>query len=303
MARQPVSDASDRNTPEAVRLRAAHQLLDERPAPRVRAAVLRAAAQVRERPAPSPAPVSRERSARPWLRWRPAAAAAATATVAALAIGVAINVDRETSVGNRIETPAPAPPAAAAPADTLRNTPAPEEATVEQAKRAAPAAPVAARQSAPAMKKERVGQAQSVTATAPTSRAATSAGSLPPAEGRTTDQLTGASARERTLDAAAPAPAAAPPPAGAIGPAPAPTAGQPATADVRQNAFARAKAQRDAEPRSRDDWLARIIELRRAGQDVEADGELARFRAAFPDATIPAAALNAGLDSNLRQNR
>lgn len=40
-----------------------------------------------------------------------------------------------------------------------------------------------------------------------------------------------------------------------------------------------------------DDWLRRIIELRRAGRGAEADEELARFRAAYPNAIIPADAL------------
>jgi hypothetical protein len=286
-----MSDASDRNPPEGVRLRAAHQLLDERPAPRVRAAVLRAAAQVRERPALAPARASQP-SAHPWLRWRPAAAAAATATVAALAIGVAINVDRETSVGNRIETPAAPAPAVPAPAGTPRSALEREAQPVDQAKRG------------PALEKKAVGQVQGAAAAAPMSPAAASAESAPPAAGRSADQLNGAPrAKERRLEAAVPAPAPAPAPAAAAAPAPAPTEAKPATADEGRNAFARTKVERDAAIRSRDDWLARIIELRRAGQDVEADGELARFRAAFPDATIPAAALNAGLDSNLRQNR
>ena len=91
--------------------------------------------------------------------------------------------------------------------------------------------------------------------------------------------------KERRFEATAPAPAVTA----------APTEGKPATADEAQNAFARSKAGRDAAVRSRDDWLARIIELRRAGQDAQADTELARFRAAFPDATIPADALGANL--------
>jgi hypothetical protein len=40
-----------------------------------------------------------------------------------------------------------------------------------------------------------------------------------------------------------------------------------------------------------DEWLRRIIELRRAGRNAQADDELARFRAAFPNFAVPAEAL------------
>jgi hypothetical protein len=39
------------------------------------------------------------------------------------------------------------------------------------------------------------------------------------------------------------------------------------------------------------DWLRRIVELRRAGHDAEADRELTRFRQVYPDTRIPDDAL------------
>jgi hypothetical protein len=46
-------------------------------------------------------------------------------------------------------------------------------------------------------------------------------------------------------------------------------------------------AQRARLSASPDDWLRRIIELRRAGKNAQADDELARFRAAFPNVRVP----------------
>jgi len=310
-----MSDASDQNTPEAVRLRAAHQLLDERPSPRVRAAVLRAAAQVRERSEPSTARASRERSSHTWLRWRPTAAA--TVTVAVLAIGVALNVDRQTSVGSRIEPPAAPAPAASAPPQLQRLAPARQQEPVGQAKHsdavpagtlgglardrkpvgeAAPSvtAPAPAEAAPPVQEfmRKKVDQAKSTAAAPPPKASITGpASSLPAAAAQSADQLTGAP-QEKERRFAAPAPAlAAPPPAGRV------IDGKPA-ADEVQSTRARAKDKREAAVRSPDEWLARIIELRRAGRNAEADDELARFRTAFPDATIPPDALGATSPQN-----
>jgi hypothetical protein len=46
--------------------------------------------------------------------------------------------------------------------------------------------------------------------------------------------------------------------------------------------------QRSASP---EEWLRRIVELRRAGRSAEADEELTRFRAAFPNVKVPDDAL------------
>ena len=69
----------------------------------------------------------------------------------------------------------------------------------------------------------------------------------------------------------------------------------PAAESALSNAVrsSRAKAGKEAAqplPQA-DEWLRRIIELRRAGRDAQADDELARFRAAFPKVPVPAEAL------------
>lgn len=45
------------------------------------------------------------------------------------------------------------------------------------------------------------------------------------------------------------------------------------------------------QPASAEEWLRRIIELRRAGRSTQADEELTRFRAAFPNVKVPDDAL------------
>jgi hypothetical protein len=150
----------DPMTDEAKRLRAAQELLDERPRPDVRARVLRAAAESAHghrvdkttRRAPS------ERAARRWFEWRPMAAAGATA-VAILAVGIALRVERETSneapAAPSMSTPQPpaaAPATAASPAAApAAAPPATEPAVQSPARMQAPAAPRAAlrRQAAP----------------------------------------------------------------------------------------------------------------------------------------------------------
>jgi hypothetical protein len=42
---------------------------------------------------------------------------------------------------------------------------------------------------------------------------------------------------------------------------------------------------------SPEDWLRRIVELRHAGRNAQADDELARFRVVFPNTKIPDEAL------------
>ena len=65
-----------------------------------------------------------------------------------------------------------------------------------------------------------------------------------------------------------------------------------ATAPASQDA-ARLEVARDFEG-SAPRWLERIVQLRRAGSDAEADAELKRFRERYPDVPVPPAALPAG---------
>jgi hypothetical protein len=77
--------------------------------------------------------------------------------------------------------------------------------------------------------------------------------------------------------------------------APPPRAAAPAAKALLRNQAAPLQSDSDADRLQRstapDDWLRRIIELRRAGRDAEADDELTRLRAAFPNVKIPADAL------------
>src|SRR5258708_36975342 len=109
MAKRPMTPTPDRTGPEAARLRAAHELLDERPSPGVRATVLRAAAESARATAVDPVRVPRKGPTRWWLGWRPAAAAGATAAVGILAAGISVHVEQAREA-IYAATPAPPPP-------------------------------------------------------------------------------------------------------------------------------------------------------------------------------------------------
>ena len=290
----------DPNAAEAERLRAAHELLDERPSPGVRAAVLRAAAEsARGSPSADPARVPRARPAHWWLGWRPAAAA--TVAVGILAVGISVNIERERPAAGSSETSAPAtaapvtPSAPATNAETfskareakpaLSSPPAARRAIPEDAPRAtkrafdrsaappasAPRAPAGPPAAAPA-----AGAAQTEESPAPGSAGSASTSGSPGATPVPSPE------RAERLQAA---PAAAPPPRAAA----------PAAKALLRNQAAPVQSDSDADRLQRstspDDWLRRIIELRRARRDAEADDELTRLRAAFPNLKIPADAL------------
>jgi hypothetical protein len=232
-----VKPQSDSDAVEAARLRAAHDLLDERPSSKVRAAVLRAAGRGPGVDAAAGSPHAPATRRRRWSGWAPLAAAGATAAVGVLAIGVSLHVERERPVAQKLESPpaaAMSPPAAAAApaAPTRKAAPA----------LAAPPAPT--RDAAPA---------PAALAAAPRAPAATAARMSPSVQNV--------------------APAAA-------------DAGAPPLPEGASEQRARS-SRAQAAVVSPDDWLRRIVELRRAGREAEADRELARFRAAFPSAKVP----------------
>ncbi|HEX4585669.1 MAG TPA: hypothetical protein VH183_12640 [Burkholderiaceae bacterium] len=274
-----MSATPDPNDAEAVRLRAAHELLDERPSPRVRAAVLRAAAEsVGGDAAPESVGAPRRRPARAWFGWGPAAAAGATIAVGILAIGISVHVEHETPIESRT-APAAAPmaPAPAAPVDEAKPaaaaTPAPRPAvpavppSVAKQLKARPAEATVATPDAGASQSQKSSGAQSAGAISnspePAPRAPTQTGT-----------------RMRMMQA--PAMQAAP------------QAGESLTKPRQADQAGSSSREADMEPArltpSPDDWLRRIVELRRAGRNAEADGELARFRAAFPNVKVPDAA-------------
>ena len=239
MAKRPVTPAQDFDAVQAARLRAAHELLDERPSPKVRAAVLRAAAEsAHGNPVTASGGAQRRLSARRWFGWRPAAAAV-TVAVGILAVGISVHLERETPTESRSETQAA--PAMAAPRDEAKSTASPPP--------SAPRPPVAQ------------------------------------------DALR---ATKRNTERAAEAPAGAPAPMMQMQAAPARAAAPFAkklAPDEAGPAPPAAEASRARRPASPDDWLRRIIELRRAGRGAEADDELTRFRAAFPNVKVPDDAL------------
>jgi hypothetical protein len=305
MAKRPVSSTPDPDSAEAARLLVAHGVLDERPSPAVRAAVLRAAAESVGAPATAAARAPRERAARPWFGWRPAAAASATVAVGLLAVGIATHVERETSTATPIESRSEAAP----PASPLPSY------------HAAPTAPLRAdapadKPNAPAQARDEVGEAKPATA-APASANEMKQTLAPGPAARKARQAAASEApSEEAKDAIAPAPpveaekrAVAPQSASGVAARVQPRAMQaPAMEATRRQAIPQAAAQiagppspeqtgalAGKEPLQRpatpDEWLRRIIELRRAGRGAEADEELTRFRAAFPNVKVPDDAL------------
>jgi hypothetical protein len=322
MAKQPVSPAPDPDSAEAARLRVAHDVLDERPSPAVRAAVLRAAAEsVRGAPSTGTVRAPREHPARRWFGWRPAAAASATVAVGLLAVGIATHVERQTSTATPMEgrsetTPAPvaAPPPyeaapAASPMPSYNSAPAtPSRADAPAAKskafartrdefnegKPAAAAEAPAKETRQAVSPEPAGKKmpQAVSSEPPSEAAKDTVAPAPPVEEEkravAPESTAGAAARAQSRAMQAPATEAIR--REAI-PQPAAPLAKPLSQDQAGALGAQAGKERFQPPASPEEWLRRIIELRRAGRSGEADEELTRFRAAFPNVKVPDDAL------------
>jgi hypothetical protein len=235
-------------------------------------------------------PVARRRA-----RWPLAAAAAVL--VASLAVLLAVRTDEETAPSFTAppEMVARAPAAPAAPAAPLPPTvpTAVEPAAVPPAARAEAAAAPSAAPTAPAAAPAAPAAAPAAPAAAPTPAAAPATDNrvAAPAEApRERGELAGVLSKQAAVAASESADAGAGPAAAAA----ATTAEAPATA-ARDAAAARAPlgaaAPRAARSELPDDWIAHIIELRRAGRDAEAEAELRRFRERYPHIPVPSAAL------------
>jgi len=295
-----VSDTDDAGLLRQVR--DAEATLGERPAPRVRQAVLRAAAQAARaglNPASmTAAPPAGAGPARPGWRWWPrtwnwSLPVTATVLVGAIAVGVVIEMQRAT------QPVAPAVLASAAP--EVKKTPAPEpvepsrrEAAAATPEPIAPARPeLAARAPATGAAKRAAGAAQPATKSA--SPLAESSNAAPPApaaapaapgslseptrfrqEPSQTDAAPSEQVQSKVIESSAGRDAASA------------TAGQ-MTVQVQTPVSAAARAY--AEPETPQHWVDRIVALRRAGRQDEADRELALLRKRFPQFAVPAAAL------------
>lgn len=265
-------------------VRDAEAALDERPAPRVRQAVLRAAAQA-ARPDPGPssttaAPPARAARIRAGWVWPPRSwgwsiPAAASVLVGAIAVGVVSEVQR-TAVPLAATVAAPATPtekkasaaeAAAPPSPAPAAGPSASGAATRDAGPARPAvrslAPVAESSNAPpAASVAQAAPSKALSDRAPIREERSRAYAALPEQ--THSQAEDSALRQDTLTA--------------------PTAKQvpsPASAIARML----------IEPQTPQQWVDRIVAMRRAGRQDEADRELALLRKRYPEFAVPAAAL------------
>lgn len=278
--------------------RAASAALDERPDQAARSAILAAAAR-------AVAAKPRAAGTTSAQRWRIPLAAAATVLISTIAVIVAQRT-QEQMPATLAETASPSAPVQPEATGAVMPTRPGEIA-------AAPEAPVIA----PAARQEASGSrrapSRSVPAAPPRTTEFAARSDAPPVAvagpGAVTDAPTPgpgqAHIRQSTkAEAAAPIePGAAPSgkASSAEGQTAPPAAPGPAARDVRTPAFERsapATAGAAAPPAAQlskaetpERWLARVIELRQAGRDQEADAELKKLRELHPTLTIPETAL------------
>jgi hypothetical protein len=297
---------SERDDKVAAAYGAAATALDERPSEATRAAILAAAArEVGARPTAANAPGASIPGAR---RYPLPLAAAATVLIGTVAVLLATRTEREMPA----EEVARPSTLAAAPAATDARQEAPREAPPESAKapaiaqsEAKPAAPPPAQQT-PRTVPERARQQESGGR-----RAAQSAqrASAPGDSAQVTADAAATSDAARTAAAGVAAPLAKSEAdaSESVRSEPAiselrrdqPVAAAPAAPEeehvvgrpvARTKPFADGVA-RPARQESAQAWIERIVKLRAAGRDAEADEEVKKFRAQYPQATLPEAAL------------
>jgi hypothetical protein len=280
-----MSDADDAGLLR--QLRDAEAALDERPAPRVRQAVLRAAVQA-ARPDVSPsstpvAPPARAARIRAGWGWPPRSwgwsiPAAASVLVGAIAVGVVSEMQRTAAPtvatvaasATPTEKKASAPEAAAPPSPAAAAAPSASGAGTVVAGPARPAI----RSLTPAAESSNAPPAASV-AQAPLSNVL-----LGPARIRPERSQAYAALPKQTQS---PAEDSAPRQETRSAPA-AQTAAQ-----VQSPAPAMARVL--TEPQTPQQWVDRIVAMRRAGRQDEADRELVLLRKRYPEFVVPAAAL------------
>jgi len=289
--------------------RAANDALDERPGLAARNAILAAAARAVEA---KPAAVG----SLPMRRWRFPLAAAATVLISTIAVIIAQRTEREMPAALIAESNAPessqAPSADASTAGKLKAAPAAavvpapaasgELAAVERKESIAFARqePGTDERSASRREPGRVRSApataradQPAAAAAPVASAATDTGGQgpePEPRARRNAQIAAAMPQPAIAPAADAAPPASPAVGGALMRDARPAVERAEAAAVTSEAVP-AMPSRAKTTETPERWLARIIELRQAARDDEADAELKKLRELHPDLTIPAAAL------------
>jgi hypothetical protein len=281
-------DVSDTDDAGLVRqLREAEATLGERPAASVRQALLRAATQA-ARPALDPSrasaqPAPRTARTRPKWGWSPhrwgwSIPVVASVLVGAIAVGIVSEVQRGAP-------PAPAPVAASA-ASAAQKTPATE---VLAPARPEAAAGVPAAGSAGAREGRVASPVMKFAPQAEPSNGPPAAPTPGPAAPRAPPDRAGLQRERSELDAALPerTQGQAKDAAARLDTQSAPVA--PSAAPLQSLAPARAKAL--AEPQTPQQWVERIVAMRRAGRQDEADRELAALRKRFPEFVVPADAL------------
>ncbi len=249
--------------------RAAHAALDERPSEAARAAILAAAARAVE---------SRPHAAgsAPRRRWRFPLAAAATILVSSIAVIVAQRTEQQMPAGvtadrapSKVSGQGAEPGPTGQPATEIRPVePPPASAVVQVPARRDRQGAVARNAPAPEPSPPVGKPAPHEQAADTTAREATAAAGATAADGREPSRPAAAARMQA---------------------APAPARDAQATDVEQQSAAGAESAAATAEDPER--WLARIIELRRAGRDDEADAELKKLRERYSQLTIPEAAL------------
>ena len=315
---------------EGKRYRAASEALDERPSAATRAAILAAAGrQVEAQPRAAESPLAQPRRS-PALRWP--WAAAATVLLSTLAVMMATQTEREMPTFTPPAS-APAERNAAAPetegrAPTVAVPAEPARAGAAPPVRAEATAPALenkqrgeqrAAQDRLAERSERDAPQKQPAAATPATTPAPEAASAPPiAAGEERLRAKQEAAERRANEAVAPPPA--PAASGALlkrsAPAAKPDAMTSSTAERQHDERAdAANAPPAALPKqtapaagalgaaagdpareselSAEQWLQKIIALRAAGRDDEADAELRRFRERHPQVQVPRTALPA----------
>jgi hypothetical protein len=327
-AEDSAQDSAARRAASAAarRLRQAQDVLDERPAAKVRAAILEAAAR-RQAPATASG-TAPDRSGRArWFAWRPRFAAVGAALAGVLAISIGLRVQQEANLTpadvdlERAARQAPAAPpsgAAAAGASGAVSGNARAGAAApgrdEAAVRAFPAAPTAGAGAAATA----AATAAKAAPAAPAAPAANPVGELPALPADNMERGAVPSSRSLSSPATVDRPGAAPFPAPAT--APAAGAAAPGAASEPGSAQAAASSERKALPAaparqldqvqlpsdmararavrpapayraSPEAWLERIATLRAAQRDAEAEEELQLFAAAHPGVALPPSVL------------